>query len=165
MSNKKKIKVKKEKKKEEVDSLTLSVRESLGSMGRKVNPAQEKMLVAIYKLFIVGGVSTLIDFILYLILCLTTKLDPMIINAISFVVAFIYGVWSSYKFIFLDKNKKSLLTEFLILRFVDLLVTELLLFGFVCMLSWNSIAVKILSIILAVICKFLIKKFILHKKQ
>ena len=165
MSNKKKIKVKKEKKKEEVDSLTLTVRESLGSMGRSVNLAQEKMLVKIYKLFIVGGVSTLIDFVLYLILCLVTKLDPMIVNAISFVVSFGYGLWSSYKYVFSSKNKESSFTEYLILSFTGFIVTEALLFGFVSMLSWNAIIVKLLAIILVIVCKVLMKKLIFQRKK
>ena len=115
MSNKKKIKVKKKEVKEPVDPLTLSVRESLGSMGKSVAPAQEKMLVAVYKMFLVGGISTIIDFVIFILLSIFTKLDPMIVNAISFAIAFFYGLWSGHKYIF--QGKKPLLTEYLVLRF------------------------------------------------
>ena len=92
MSNKRKIKVKKKEEKEKVDDLTLMIRESLRSMGRSVNPYQEKMLVNLYKMFIIGGVSTIIDLVIYIVLSLVTKLDPMIVNSISFAVAFIYSI-------------------------------------------------------------------------
>ena len=65
MSNKKKIKVKKVKEEEKVDSLTLMVRESLGTMGRSVDRGQEKLLMNIIRSFLVGGLATIIDVILY----------------------------------------------------------------------------------------------------
>jgi len=164
MSNKRKIKVKKKEEKEKVDDLTLMIRESLGSMGRSVNPYQEKMLVNLYKMFIVGGVSTIIDLVIYVVLSLVTKFNPMIINSISFAVAFIYSIIMSFKYSFSGKDKKKL-TSFLILSLSGFVLTEGILFGLCHLLDWNSILVKVLAIILVIVFKVLMNKFVFKEKK
>lgn len=159
MSNTRKIKVKKpkEKSKEKDDELTLMVRESLGSMGRSVNPYQEKMLVCIYKLFIIGGITTIIDFVLFIILKIV-GLPPVLANAISFTISLIYGLWSSFKYAFKDKKKDMI--EYLILALIGLAITELLLW----FIRWMPILIKFFAIILVIVVKIFIKKFILKRK-
>ena len=164
MSNKKKIKVKKPKKEEKVDSLTLLVRDSLGSVGRGVNPYQEQMLVQLVKAFLVGGLATIIDLILFIILSIITSINPLIINIITMLIITIFGYFMSCKYVFDKKNKKLMMRDFVILSIVGFLITEGLLFGLVIKISWNEILVKILAIVLALIIKFLIRRFILSKK-
>ena len=148
MSNTKKIKVKKKPEKEPVDNLTLMVRESLGSMGRSVNSAQEKMLVNVYKSFIVGGVANIIDFILFMILSLATKLNPLLMNAISFVIILIYGIFMSFQYLF-PKEKYQ---------------TEGILYGLVVKLGWYAILIKLLAIILVIFIKWGMKSLLNKKK-
>jgi len=163
MSNTKKIKVKKKKEEEKVDSLTLMVRDSLGSVGRSVNPYQEKLLVQLIKSFLVGGLSTIIDLILYFILYQFVKIDPLIANAISFVVIFVFGYFMSLKYVFKKTDKKDN-REYFILSIVGLLATEGLLFGLVSCLSWNAMLIKIFAVILVIIIKILLRRFVLPKK-
>ena len=168
MSNKMKIKVKKEKEKkvvEKPDELTLMVRESLGSMGRRVAPGQEQMLVIILKSFLVGGISTIVDVIIYFILYHFVKLDPMIANAISFVIILIFSYFMSNKYVFDKNNKKQMVKELFILYFLGLILTEGIIFGLVTTISWNPLLVKIMAVVLVIIMKFLVKRFILNKKH
>lgn len=163
MSNTKKIKVKKKKEEEKVDSLTLMVRDSLGSVGRSINSYQEKLLVQLIKVFLVGGLSTIIDLILYFILYHFVKMNPLIANSLSFVVILIFGYFMSLKYVFTKTDKKNI-REYFILSIVGLLVTEGLLFGLVSCLSWNAMLIKIFAVILVIIIKILLRKFVLSKK-
>ena len=165
MSNTRKIKVKKTKEEEKVDELTLMIRESLKTMGRGVNPYQEKMLVNIYRMFIIGGVSTIIDVVLYFILYKFVKLDPMISNGISFVVSLAYGIWMSYKYAFSKKNLKSDLISYFLLAFLGLAVTEVLLWIFTHTMSVSPILIKILAVILVIVLKVVLKKIKVKTKK
>ncbi len=164
MSNTKKIKVKKKKEKEEVDSFTLMVRESLGSVGRSVNPYQEKLLVQLMKSFLVGGIATIADLILYFILYHFIHINPMIANLITFVITIVFSFFMSKKYVF-DKNSKKQVKEFCILAIVNLLITELLLFGLVYKIKWNAMLIKILAVLIVIIAKILIKRFIFNRKK
>ena len=163
MSNTKKIKVKKKKEEEKVDELTMMVRESLGSMGRRVAPAQEQMLVGIYKSFIVGGVSNIIDFVIFIILVLLTSLSSLWVNVISFVIALGYGIFMSFKYRFPKNNYQKPLCIYLGLSVVGLLVTEGLLWGLHITLQWPSILVKLLAIILVILIKWGLQKPFIKK--
>lgn len=162
MSNKKKIKVKKVKEAEKVDSLTLTVREALGSMGRRVDPYQEKMLVSLLKSFLVGGLSTIIDLIIYFILY--HFINPLFANIISFVVILLFGYFMSLKYVFDDRSKKKGTSEYFILNVIGFVVTEGVLFGLVTMVGWNAFLVKVLTVILVIIVKILVRRFIFNKK-
>lgn len=123
------------------------------------------MLVGIYKLFLVGGVSNLIDFFLFMILAFLIKIDALYLNAIVFVVVLVYGLFMSFKYMFPKGKAKKLLIQYLILMFIGFLVTEGILFGLVSVLKWNSILVKLLCVILVIFIKWGLKKLLFdHKK-
>ena len=164
MSNKKKIKVKKKKEPEQVDKLTQSIRDSLGSVGRKVDPYQEQMLVGLVKAFLVGGISTIVDLVLFTILVYLIKLNPLLSNIISFIIIFIFGYFMSLKYVFDKRNKKKQVKEYIILSVVGLIFTELLLFGLVTKLKVNAFLIKLLAVILVIVIKILIRRFIFNKK-
>lgn len=164
MSNTRKIKVKKKKEEEKVDDLTLMIREALGTMGRSVNSYQEKMLVSLFRTFIIGGVVTIIDVILYFILYKFVKFDPMISNVISFTVSLIYGVWSSMKYAVSVKDKKKDLISYFVIAFCGLCITELLLWFLVHQIHFSPMLTKILAVILVIVIKVLFKRFVLNKK-
>ena len=164
MSNKKKIKVKKKKEPEQVDKLTQSIRDSLGSVGRKIDPYQEQMLVGLVKAFLVGGISTIVDLVLFTILVYLIKLNPLLSNIISFIIIFIFGYFMSLKYVFDKRNKKKQVKEYIILSVVGLIFTELLLFGLVTKLKVNAFLIKLLAVILVIVIKILIRRFIFNKK-
>ena len=167
MSNTRKIKTKKKKEKQENDKLTLMIRESLASVGKRVPPAQEKLLVQIFKFVIVGGTATILDWIIYFILYKFVHMEPIIGNLIAFGVSVIYNYWASCKYVFevtKEKSKTRLLIEFFIFAFIGLGINELLIWIFVNQLKWNAMIVKILATIIVMVFNFITRKKFLEKK-
>ncbi len=163
MSNKKKIKTKKKKEVEKVDTFTQSIRDTLKNMGRTVNPYQEKMLVQLLKLFLVGGIATILDIIIYCILC--NFIDCMIANAISMIVTVLIGLFIGIKYIYDKPKRKNNIIQYLVLNIIGFLITEGLIYYLVIIKECNKILIKILAIILVLIIKILLKKFVFLKKD
>lgn len=160
MSNKKKIKVKtlKEKKKE-VDPVTLMIRDTLNSMGRKVAPGQEVLLVQIYKFFMNSVISTIIDFALFLILYKLVKLDALIVNPISYVVALIYHFIMRYSLIIKYKdNKKEDIVSFVVFAIIGLIISEGLIY---LLLKFSPVFGKVI----ATLTTFALKKIYQKKRS
>lgn len=169
MSNTKKIKVKtkKKKEKEQVDKLTLMIRETLGGMGKSIPPEQEKLLVQIFKFIVVGGIATIIDWIIYFILYKFVKIDPLIGNLIAFSISAIYNYWASCKYVFevtKEKGKTRLFIEFMVFAFIGLGINELLIWIFYTQLHWNAMLVKVMATILVMVFNFITRKKFLEKK-
>ncbi|MBR3210883.1 MAG: GtrA family protein [Bacilli bacterium] len=162
MSNTKKIKTKKKKEVEKVDTLTQTVRDSLASMGRKVNPYQEQLLVQVLKSFLVGGLATIVDIIIYCILC--HFINPLLANVISMGVTIVLGLLIGIKYVYDEKYKKTSIRQYLILNGIGFLVTEGMLFGLTS-IRWNAILIKVLAIILVLVIKILIRRFIFSKQK
>lgn len=164
MSNTKKIKTKKKKKEEEkVDAFTQSIRDNLNSMGRKVDPYQEKILVQLLKAFLVGGLTTILDFILYCVLSLF--LSPLLGNLISMMAAIALGIVIGVKYVYDLKSQKKELRQYFILSCIGFLLTEGMIYGLVISIHWNAILVKILAIILVIVMKILVKRFLFSKQK
>ena len=164
MSNTKKIKVKKKKDKEEVknDQFTQTIRESLKSMGKQANPYQEQMLVQLLKSFLVGGVATILDIILYIVLCIF--IDPLLSNVISMLVTISLGLVIGIRYVYDKRSRKTMITRYIVLNSIGLLVTEGMIYGLVSIKEWNAILVKILAIILIIVFKTIMNRFVFSKK-
>lgn len=165
MSNTKKIKVKKKKVEEKPDELTLLIREALNTTGRRATIQQEKMLVSVFRLLIIGGISTVIDFVLYFILYHFVKINPLLANSISFLICTIYGLWASFQYSFSKGHLKQDLIFFLVLALLGFILTEGVIYLFIYPISLSPILPKFLSIILVIIMKHFIKKFWNSKKK
>ena len=166
MSNTKKIKVKTKAKKEEADAVTELMRDTLKKMGRQLPPAQEELLIQIYKFIIVGGIATIIDWIIYFILYKFVKLEPIVGNIIAFLISVIYNYWASCKYVFKvnkEKSKIRRLLEFLIFAFIGLGINELWIWIFVNNLHWNAMIVKIMATIIVMVFNFITRKKFLEK--
>ena len=163
MSNTKKIKTKKKKEEEKVDAFTQTIRDSLNSMGKKADPYQEQLLVQILKTFLIGGVATILDIILYCIL--SHFINPLLANMISMGATIILGLIIGIKYVYDPKSKKKNIIQHLILNGIGFLITEGMIYGLVSIKSWNDILVKILAIILVIVVKILIRRFILSKQK
>ena len=103
MSNRIKTKESKEKKKvnntsknnkkenKAIDDETLStVRNELKKKNISLNRQQEELMIQIFKFIVVGGIATVIDWIIYFVLYHFIKIEPIIANIISFAVSVVY---------------------------------------------------------------------------
>lgn len=148
------------------DETTSTVESVLKSMNIKLDPARESLLIQIFKFVIVGGIATIIDWLIYFILYKFIKLEPIIANIISFSVSVVYNYYASCKYVFKvnkEKSKTRQFTEFIIFSLIGLGINELLIFIFVNKLSWNAMLVKILATIIVMVFNFITRKKFLEK--
>ena len=164
MSNKKTIKVKKKKEEEQVDGFTQIIRDSLKTMGKTANPYQEQLLVQLLKSFLIGGIATILDLIIYFILYHFVKIDPIISNTISMILTFIFGLVVGIIYVYDKKNRERPIKEYSMLSFIGFVITEGMILGLVFKLKWNAMLVKVFAIIIVLVVKTLIRRFIISKK-
>lgn len=151
---------------DKTDETTSTVESVLKSMNIKLDSTRESLLIQIFKFVIVGGIATIIDWLIYFILYKFIKLEPIIANIISFSVSVIYNYYASCKYVFKvnkEKSKTRQFTEFIIFSLIGLGINELLIFIFVNKLSWNAMLVKILATIIVMVFNFITRKKFLEK--
>jgi len=124
-----------------------------------------KLLLQIFKFIIVGGIATIIDWIIYYILVKHIKMDPLIGNIISFSISVIYNFTASVKWVFNvneNKSKKKMFIEFIVFSIIGLLLTELLLWIGIHLLGQNEIMIKIISTAIVMVFNFITRKLFLE---
>lgn len=144
------------------------VDEILKKLNIKLSNDKYNLLVQIFKFFIVGVIATIIDFIIYYICYNKFEIDPLIANIISFSISVIYNYIASVKWVFAtdkNKNKKVLFIEFISLSILGLLLTELLLFIFINLLSFNKMISKIIATIITMVFNFVTRKIFIENKN
>ena len=144
-----------------------TVRQTLKSMNMKLNPAQEDLIVQIFKFLVVGGIATIIDWVIYFVLYHFVKIPPLIANIMSFTVSVIYNYWASCKYVFKvtkDKSKLRLFIEFIIFAVIGLGINEVIIFALYNKAGWNAMLVKVLATIIVMTFNFITRKKFLEKK-
>ncbi len=131
----------------------------------KVSEKTENLFVQIFKFVIVGGIATIIDWIIYYIVYNFLHVNPLIANIISFSISVIYNYTASVKWVFdvnKEKNKIRMLAEFLIFSIIGLLLTELLLWIGIDKLNMNAMLVKIVATAIVMVFNFVTRKLFLE---
>ena len=144
-----------------------TVRETLKSMNMKISPEQEELVIQIFKFIVVGGIATVIDWIIYFVLYHFMKIPPLIANILSFSVSVVYNYWASCKYVFKvtkDKSKLRLFIEFIIFALIGLGMNELIIFGLYNKAGWNAMLVKVIATIIVMVFNFITRKKFLEKK-
>ena len=99
MSNKYKYMNKRNKKTKE-DETTKLINNTLKTMNIKMDNKQIELLSQIFKFIIVGGIATIIDWVIYYICYHFIGIEPILANIISFSISVIYNFWASTKYVF-----------------------------------------------------------------
>lgn len=132
----------------------------------KLNEKMEKLFIQIFKFVIVGGIATIIDWVIYYIVYNFLKVNPLVANIISFSVSVIYNYMASVKWVFNvdeNKSKRKMFVEFMVFSILGLLLTELLLWLFISKLSINEMVSKIISTAIVMVFNFVTRKIFLEK--
>ena len=143
------------------DKIELLIHKLLNKMGLKLDDSKEILLIQIFKFIIVGGIATIIDWIIYYACYNYFKINPLISNIISFSISVIYNYIASVKWVFdvkKDKSKKRMFIEFMIFSIIGLVLTELLLLIFINKLEINKMISKIIATIIVMIFNFITRK-------
>ena len=163
MSNKYKYMNNKNKKKQD-DKTTILIKDTLKTMNQSLNDNQIKLLVQIFKFVIVGGIATLIDWIIYFICYHFIGIEPLIANIISFTISVIYNFWASIKYVFDVKgNNKRNFIIFIVFAVIGLGLNEIIIFLLHNKLSWNAMLVKIIATAIVMVFNFVTRKKLLEK--
>ncbi len=125
----------------------------------------EKLFSQIFKFIIVGGLATLMDWLLYYILVNIFNINPLISNIISFTLPAIYNFFASIKWVFNtneNKSKKRMFIEFMIFTVIGLILSELLIFIGINLLKQNKNIIKIFATGIVMIFNFVTRKIFLE---
>ena len=131
-----------------------------------LNKKNVKLFIQIFKFIIVGGMATVLDWILYYILYNYLGVSPLVANIISFSISTVYNYWASTKWVFevnKDKSSKRLFIEFALFSAIGLGLTELLLWIGIKVLFMDAMLIKIIATIIVMIFNFITRKIFLEK--
>ena len=126
----------------------------------------KKLFVQIMKFALVGGVATVIDWVIYYCLYNLLKINPLIANIGAFSVSVIYNYIASVKWVFDVNNKKSkkqMFTEFIIFSIIGLLLTEGIIYLGTDLLKIDAMIIKIIATGIVMVFNFITRKIFLEK--
>ena len=132
----------------------------------KVSKEKEELLVQIINFLIVGGIATIMDWVLYFVLYNYVKLSPLLANIISYTISTLYSYIVSVKYVFNVNKKNSKKKNFIIfvtLSVIGLLLSEGLIYLMVNILNMHKMLAKIISTAIVMFFNFVSKKYFLEK--
>ena len=124
------------------------------------------LFIKIIKFIIVGGIATIIDWVIYYLLYNFLNFNPLVANIVSFSISLIYNFILSIRWVFdIDesKNKKTIFIKFVIYSVIGLLISELLLYIFIEQAHINMMLSKIISTAIVMIFNFVTRQHFLEK--
>ena len=148
------------------DKTTLFIKKCVNILNLKIEEKKLNLLVQIFKFIIVGGIATVIDWLVYYIFYKIFKFNPLIANIFSFSISVIYNYIASVKWVFnvtKDKTKKRMFVEFMFFSILGFLLTELLLWIFIDLINIDKMLSKIIATIIVMIFNFVTRKIFLEK--
>ncbi|MEJ8737704.1 GtrA family protein [Erysipelotrichaceae bacterium HCN-30851] len=124
----------------------------------------KKNIVELITYIIVGGLTTLVNFVVYFA-CTSASLHYLVANVISWVVAVLFAYFANRKYVFKSEtnSQKTEFIQFVSLRAVTLIVESILLFVFVQLLFMNENIAKIVVSVVTVIGNYVFCKFLIFK--
>ena len=134
-------------------------------MKEKNNMKNNKLLIQIFKFIIVGGIATIIDYIIFFILHELLKFPTLPSNIISFSISVIYNYIASVKWVFdvkKDDPKKQFII-FIILSIIGLLLNTAIVYVTVDIFKWYSMLCKIIATGIVMVFNFITRKLLLEK--
>lgn len=142
------------------------IRKVLSFFHIKVKPEKEELLVQIVNFLIIGGIATIIDWLLYYVLYNYVKLSPLLANIISYTISTLYSYVVSVKFVFnvnKGNSKKKNFIIFVTLSVIGLLLSEGLIYLMVNVFNLHKMLAKIISTAIVMFFNFVSKKYFLEK--
>lgn len=147
------------------DKVAIFINKMLKIFHIKVSEKIENLFVQIFKFVIVGGTATVIDWAVYYVLYNFLHVPPLVANPLGFSVSVIYNYIASVKWVFdvnQEKSKKRMFIEFMIFSILGLLLSELLLWVFIDLISINAMISKIIATAIVMVFNFITRKIFLE---
>lgn len=141
----------------------------------------KKLIEQILKFVTVGGISFLVDFLVYTILCNVMQIHYIIAGVSGFTVSVVVNYILSMRYVFIpkeDRRKDKEFIIFVILSLIGMFINSVLLFicidviymNFVYLkqslsIEWMNIVAKIFATGIVMIYNFITRKMFLEKKE
>ena len=130
------------------------------------NKNRRKLYLQIIKFIIVGGIATIIDYIVFFLLHDYLKINTLISNIISFTVSVIYNYIASITWVFevntnLDKKKQFIV--YIILSIIGLVINTGIVYLCVDILKMFSLIGKVIATVIVMTYNFITRKMFLEK--
>ena len=145
------------------DRTTKFVKKVMNLFHMKLDKKTENLLIQIFKFIIVGGIATLIDFILLFVFKEIVHLQVIISNTLSFCISLIYNYIASVRWVFdvnRDKDPKKNFLIFLIFSIIGLASNDFIMYLLINKLS--TFISKIIATAIVMIFNFITRKMFLE---
>ena len=141
----------------------------------------KKLLEQIFKFAIVGGISFVVDFLVYTVMCNVLNIHYIIAGVAGFTVSVIVNYILSMKFVFVSKEdmrKDKEFVIFVVLSLIGMLLNSVILY--ICIdliymnwmwlmqilpIKWMNIAAKVIATGIVMVYNFVTRKIFLEKKE
>lgn len=125
----------------------------------------KRLLQQLINFAVVGGISTLIDFVVLFLMYEILGINYLIGTAVAFIVATVFNYWASMRYIFTSKyeahQRGKEFTIFLVLSVLGLVLTQFLMVIFVEWLSISVMIAKVFVTVFVMVFNFVTRKLLL----
>lgn len=126
----------------------------------------KKLLTQIFKFIIVGGIATVIDYIIFFIMHDILHIGTLVSNIMSFSISVIYNYIASVKWVFdvdKDKDKKQQFIIFIVLSVIGLGINTGIVYLLIDVLKVYSLISKVVATGIVMVFNFITRKIFLEK--
>ena len=131
-----------------------------------LNNKTKKLLLQIFKFYVVGGIAFIIDYSI-MVICRELFHYSILLSAfLGFTISVIYNYLASVKWVFNvneEKSKTKNFIIFIIFSIMGLVLTELIMWFGCDIINVNYLIVKIIATIIVMIFNFITRKIFLEK--
>lgn len=128
----------------------------------------KKLLTQILKFIVVGGIATVIDYIIFYIMYDVMNINTLVSNIVSFSISVIYNYIASIKWVFdvdKEKDKKQQFIIFIILSIIGLGINTGIVFVLIEVLKVYSMISKVVATGIVMVFNFITRKIFLEKNN
>lgn len=126
-----------------------------------------KLFAQIFKFVIVGGISFVVDFVVYALMCNVLYIHYIIAGIAGFSISVIVNYILSMKFVFQSKEnvrKDKEFIVFVVLSLIGMLLNSLVLFVCIDLIFMDNIIAKIIATAIVMVYNFVSRKIFLEKQ-
>ena len=126
-----------------------------------------KLFAQIFKFVIVGGISFLVDFVVYAVMCNILYIHYIIAGIAGFSISVIVNYILSMRFVFQSKGnirKDKEFVLFVVLSLIGMLLNSFVLFICIDLIFMDNIIAKIIATAIVMVYNFVSRKIFLEKQ-
>ena len=125
----------------------------------RVNKEKKLLFIQIFKFLLVGGMATIIDFVLLYFFKDIIKLDLIIANSLSFIISVTYNYYASITFVFnVDKNNTKVFIIFVLFSATGLGINNFILWILTNVFKLYYLLSKIIATVFVMVFNFVTRK-------